>query len=288
MQNLLNVMEMYSNYLKLTGKKETTVSCYMKDANLFKQFLEGTLKKNAAEIAITDIKRKEVVKFKQFLIKDKGYGESSAKRVFNSLRTFFKFLQDQFNIQNLMENEDFGKKKDFVALKANKREKMLENEDLKFFFDKLKTTKDSIRNISFFSILLLTGISPEEATKIKWSDLDFNNKSIKIQRDEVTELPISDALANQLKTYYIVQKEKKVNSIYMFNASSSENEAISIDTFKSVYKNNSKNLKILGGLKAFQVTFIVESLKNNMSLHKIAMFTGHKRVDSLTIYKDLV
>ena len=48
---------MYSNYLKLTGKKETTVSCYMKDANLFKQFLEGTLKKKAAEIAITDIKR---------------------------------------------------------------------------------------------------------------------------------------------------------------------------------------------------------------------------------------
>ena len=65
-------------------------------------------------------------------------------------------------------------------------------------------------DISFFSILLLTGISPEEATRLKWSDLDFNNKSIKILRDEVIVLPISEALANQLKTYYLVQKEKKV------------------------------------------------------------------------------
>lgn len=288
MQNLLNVFEMYKNDLILTGKKETTVNCYMKDANLFKQFLEESMKKKAVEIDILDIKRKEVVKFKQFLINDKGYGKSSAKRVFNSLRTFFKFLQDQFNIKNLMENEDFGKKKDVVELKANKREKMIEKKDLMLFFDKLKTTKESIRNISFFSILLLTGMNSEEATMLKWSDLDYNNKSIKILRDEVIELPISDALANQLKTYYIVQKEKKINSIYMFSAAYRENEAISIDTFKSVYKNNSKNLDIIGGLKAFQVTFIIENLRNNISIHKIAMFTGHKRVDSLTIYKDLV
>ncbi|CBH21368.1 protein of unknown function [Acetoanaerobium sticklandii] len=287
MKSLKVAVEMYQCDLMLTGKKESTILSYMKDATTFQEFLEKNMKKSSWEIDIKSIKRKEIVKFKQYLIKDKNYSDTSVKRIFNSLRTFYKFLNEQFEVENLMLNEAFGKKKDIVALKTSKREKIIAQESLLEFFDKLRKTNDSIRNTSIFSILLLVGINAEEVIKLKWSDLDFNKRTIKIQRDELIELPISLSLANQLKTYYILQKEKKINSIYIFNSINNPNQAMSINSLKSIYKNNSKNINITGGIKAFQVTFIIENLKKNISLHKIAEFTGHKRVDSLSIYKDL-
>ncbi|WP_312188790.1 tyrosine-type recombinase/integrase [Sphingobacterium sp.] len=172
---------------------EHTVIAYKHELEMFGSFLnqEGL---KVADIVYRDLRHY----FAQMAAS--GKNASSVNRSMSTLRTYFKFLQREEQIQQ----------NPMALVKALKTAKKLpvvvEKDKLVRLLDQMEQEQDgfeSRRDYIVMELLFGTGIRLAELLKIKEEDIDFFNRNILIlgKRNKERLVPMNNLLQKELKNY---------------------------------------------------------------------------------------
>lgn len=293
-----NTLDIFKNYLYSEQKSESTAMSYARDITYFNNFLKTNLKNKIR--SVDKITKVEITEYKLFLqdqVKNNKIKASTALRRFNSLKVYFKFLEEYYNLNNILKNDKWGNKNNINKLALNENNNfpnVLEIDDINELLNCILEShdKNKFRDLAIFELLIGTGCRRSEVLNLKWEHIDFYKGTIKIIRNKtknVSLLKMSDSLKNALEIYYNTQEEK---SGYVFK--SRQSNKLSKSAFNDIINKwikksgieKDKNFKITA--HTFRHTFITLCLRNNIPTEKIIEFTGHHDASSLKFYKHLL
>lgn len=171
-----------------------TVEAYLKDIAQFSEFL--------TDLGIEHIFFAQVQHVRLWVVSliEKNVKSSSVHRKLSSLNTFFKFFQKKGKLSS-------NPAKGIQLPKIPQRlPKYVEQKSIHKLFDHLQTNGEdfvSYRDRLVFELFYATGIRRQELISIKWTDVDFSLRQIKIHGKGGKErfVPISEELMNLLQTY---------------------------------------------------------------------------------------
>lgn len=164
-----NNLNKYIDYLRTQRNySENTIDAYLKDIKIWKDFL------SIEALDYLDIEYSDIRLFFSFLEKCK-YSKSSIARIISSLRSFYRFLLRN----NKVDNNPFN------LVKAPKKDKKLPkflyyNELEQLFMVPDMNDPFGQRDRVILELLYATGMRVGELELLKVSDIDMNEKKIKV------------------------------------------------------------------------------------------------------------
>jgi len=285
---LSNTKDDFKKYLYQELKRPSTIDAYMNDFKIFESFMKEELNNKIRYIyKITNV---EIQQYKDYLLSK--YKLSTCKRKFISLKVYFAFLEKLYHIINIIKNDKWGNSKNNKQLKNDIL--VLTKEDTTTLLNCIdkSNSKNKYRDKCIINMLVSCGIRSSELRSIKWNDIDFAEKTLKISRKKNCSydiVKINSRLVGQLSTYYKILGNNKGDFVFKTRQS----DRLSKSALNSLIQNYWEK----SGLKAqynvnltphsFRHTFITNCIKNNISLEKIIRYTGHSKINTLSVYTHL-
>lgn len=191
------------------GTKRDTLEAYKRDIDEFQKFIG----KNFLEIEENDI-----LKYIERLKKE--YSKNSIIRKISSLRVFFKYLFKK-NLIDIVPTTGINIEK----AKETKKE-ILENWEINAVLDTPNENEKDVRDKLLIRVLVETGITINEALKLRVSQLEFfSYKHVSID-DNKEIIEIDSKLGERIKNYIKNEREKigeNQNSDLLFSGLTRQN-----------------------------------------------------------------
>lgn len=283
----------FKMYLYREGKANSTAEAYMRDIEFFKNFLKDNL--NNKIRYINQITLVEIRQYKDYMLSLVESGETkrtTVSRRFNSLKTFYNFLEEEFNIKNIIKGDKFGNRKQSIDCR-NALPEVLSRREIKVILDTIRNSnnKNKYRDYALFQILVNLGCRRSEVLELKWEDVDFYKNTIRITREKTSNadiLPLPSPVKEALEGYMDTLPQM---GEYIFQTR--ESGKMSVSAFTSTVNKWIKESK-MEEIKGFKITahtfrhsFITELINKNIEESKIIRYTGHKDIRTLKIYTHL-
>lgn len=259
----------YLNHLEDKGRAHATILAYGKDVD---QLIKLAEKRGLVypEQVTPDL----IEDFKQDL-KEDGYTSKSISRKINSIKSFFRFIETQFDLEtNPADNVSHPK------IEATPPRILTKVE--------YRALRDACRNderiYAIVEILLQTGIRISELADLTIDDVanDFSHISIKSERKhEQRKIPLNRSAAKALEAYVKVRPETRIDNLFVTKTGRPfliRNIRAAIDRY---FK--------LAGIDEAKVndlrhTFIAEQLAAGTPLIYVSKLVGHKRLTTTEKY----
>lgn len=269
----LNYLEYERNY------SNNTILAYQ---NNLKQFESFCKKENICNIKNVDYAF--IRKYMKYLYQ-KNYTSSSINRMLSVLRNFYKYLKRENIIDSNPLNLITGPKLDRKLpnyLTINDIEKMLDAPDL--------NDDIGIRDALILELLYVSGIRVSELVNIKTSDININNKTIKIKGKGSKEriVFVGSRFINLLNKYLKIRMHflKYSNDFLILSKTGRK-----INT-KEI-RNIINRIKLKTGITknisphTFRHTFATHMLNEGADLRSVQELLGHENLSTTTIYTHL-
>ncbi|MBL7560485.1 tyrosine-type recombinase/integrase [Olleya sp. YSTF-M6] len=191
----------FIDYLLLEKKySKLTVNAYNKDIQSFLLFLE----EQDALNSITEVNYAQIRTWIINLV-ESGLTNRSINRKVSALNSFYKFL---LKIEEVKVNP-LSKHK---ALKTSKKLQIpFSEKEIETVLDKINLASgfEGLRNKLIIELFYSTGIRRIELINIKLSDVDLENKTIKIlgKRNKERLIPLLNSVINSIQKYLEVRKK---------------------------------------------------------------------------------
>jgi len=181
MFHLHQIMTQFMIYLKTERNcSDLTLEAYGRDIKQLIAYLEG----NHIPLLPDAVSHNLIRSFLSFINTDKELASNTISRKINCLRSFFNFCVEQ----------DYIQVTPMRKIKAPKKQKILPVYLTKAELKRLLSTPDQYQNEEHWlrdKVMLYlfsyTGARRFELTNLKWSDLDFKKKTIKVFGKETLE-----------------------------------------------------------------------------------------------------
>ncbi|AXO81477.1 integrase [Olleya aquimaris] len=191
----------FIDYLLLEKKySKLTVNAYNKDIQSFLLFLEE-------QDALNSISEVNYAQIRTWIINlvESGLTNRSINRKVSALNSFYKFL---LKIEEVKVNP-LSKHK---ALKTSKKLQIpFSEKEIETVLDKINLASgfEGLRNKLIIELFYSTGIRRIELINIKLSDVDLENKTIKIlgKRNKERLIPLLNSVINSIQKYLEVRKK---------------------------------------------------------------------------------
>ena len=163
-----NNLEKFYNYISSEkGYSQNTLMAYSNDLKLFANYLE---KKNKFEWE--KVTKKEISEY--FKLIDISLSESSKKRKYASIKSFFLFLTKEGHISE-------GIFEDMKSPKvSNPIPKPLSEKEINLILDFKNKDEFYIRDSCIFMLMYASGLRVSEVIGIKIGEVDTENNSVKV------------------------------------------------------------------------------------------------------------
>ncbi len=223
------------------------------------------------------LSKDDVINYLKFLDEQK-LSNKSIGTILSSLRCFYSYLLDNnyinLNIFKLISNPKLEKK----------LPSFLSYEEIRIVLDSIDTDNIlSIRNKMIIELLYATGIRVSELRNIKITDIDFNNKSIKVFGKGSKERIVyfGDYAYDAIKLY-LESRELKSEYLILNN----KGEQISVRGIELIIKNviDKACIKTKVSPHTFRHTFATHMLNNGCPLKSVQELLGHASLSSTEIY----
>ncbi len=276
MKEQANLFIEFLKYQK--GYSENTIINYEND---IKEFLEFLNKENINNLSDVDY---SIVRFYLMDLYNQKFSRSSVSRKLSSLRSFFKYLH----------NEEIVKINPFSLISSPKKEKRLPkflyNEDIEKIFNVPNiNTNLGKRDFLILELLYDTGIRVSELVNIKLSDINLNDKSIKIlgkgnkERIVLFGTYAEIALENYLNDGRNKLLNGKNNEYLILNAKGNNITTRGIRMIiDKIIKQACLNTHI--SPHTLRHTFATHLLENGSDLLTVKELLGHSSLSSTQIY----
>lgn len=286
--------KLFPNYLSIKQNANTTIIAYQNDLKLFHTFLIERL--NNKIRYVEDFTRIEALQYQEYLMELVNQGVISlgtAFRKYNTLKTFFRFVNEKYGIPNIMKGDTWGntkkmQKQDFYLV--------LEQEHINHLINTINTStdKNKYRDLVILLMLITTGCRREDVLNLEFTDIDYARNELLLYHNKtgvgkVVQLPslLKTALLNYEKANpccdpsAFVIRSRQSNKLSTSAYSAIIQKWIKRSGINRLYKKD-----ITG--HAFRHTFITNAIRNNFSDQKIMDYTGHVDSKTLEIYKHLI
>ncbi|NYB73494.1 tyrosine-type recombinase/integrase [Sedimentibacter hydroxybenzoicus DSM 7310] len=288
---LKKAIEQFPSYLNIKGLKDSTIGAYKIDILIFENYIK---EKYPSICYIDSIGKAHIMNYRNFLtekITTKEYKKSTVDRKYDSLKVFYDFLEEfGFIEDNFVKDFSFKRVRNqiFDEEKTLNLPKYLDEEDIKKIVETAKKdrTQNNIRDIAILEFLRSTGCRRSSVLALNWEDIDFVRDIITIKHsktDNVSIVPLSKSLRQALIDYLAIE-----------NRISGKVFKIGKDALNDLVKKYVRNSGVQDKadfnitIHTFRHSFITNLVRKNVSLKKIAQYTGHKDIRTLEIYTHLI
>ena len=274
MQKLLtDLHQTFVENLEKSGKAHATILAYGKD---IEQLVEFLAKKN--KLYPTEVMPDDIEEFKE-LLKKQRYTPKSVSRKLNSIKSFFKFLAENGEIQS-----------NPAMLVAHPKYQLAPPRVLsKIEYRALRDAcKGDPRIAAVVELLLQTGMRISELANLTIDDIDFERNVITIKAQNSRperKVPLNMAAKKALLGYLETRPKTKEKTLFLTKTCRPflvRNIRTSIDRYFR-----------LAGIRDAKVndlrhTFIVEQLRAGTPLVYVSQLVGHKRITTTERYLNLI
>ncbi len=268
---LIDASLQFVEFLKKKGKSSSTVLGYGKD---IRQLVEFAAKDNLKMTG--EIKEEHLNKFLVGL-KAKNYTAKSISRKINSLKTFYRFLEETGNIKiNPADKLEYPKYE-------NKPPRVLAPLEYRALRD---AARDDTRIYAIVELFLQTGLRISEVANLRLADISDDNLFIRsLEGRSERTIPLNKPAHLALQNYLNIRP--KTESDYIFITKNSHPLLI-----RNIRNSIDRYFKI-AGIKDAKVndlrhTWIAHHLQNGTSLLLVNKIAGHKRLSTTERYLELV
>lgn len=305
MVRLKEALEDFLIYLEGIRMSENTVKNYNSDLSAFISFIEE--KRDTCDIDEKDLKRMSFnyLDTLRYYNGGKEYSISTLNRKRISMRKFIFFLYRREYIE-----DNFGKQIEVIKKNKSATKDILDENELKAMNDMLKAdidnAKDNMsqyrayRNRFIMLSFIYTGVRVSELITIKWSNIDFANNLILIEKGKGNKqrtIPINPEYKKEIILYKekiaeIFQGNSSIFNCYIFFRDE-RNVKISLTT-KTVRTITSEIFGRLSVNKhisphSLRHTFASHSIKGQMSITTLAGILGHAKTSiTLDTYSHII
>lgn len=290
----MKAIDGFKEYLDSTDVTSSTIAAYLSDIKHFKTFLQN---KSLANLDVRRLTKEKVCSYFAFL-KSLPIKTATRDRRKDSFSVFARYLKEYgYTDDNIMPNlgRRSRKKKNYNADdETGFNPRILTDTELSRLFKLISesTAKNHIRDLCIFLMLAELGIRRCTLQAARWEDINFHDKCLTLRHDKgkkMTRVELPDNLANVLKVYKSL-KPKKFGYIFGSRGESpmsSSNYQTIVKKWLSTAGINNANSQQKSTGHTLRHTFITRMIRNNVSLYKIAEYTG-STIESLLPYVHLV
>ncbi len=275
------LVQKFIDYLRNSGKSESTLVAYRKDIEQLQDFLIGHGINTVEDITTEDLKP-----FLEYLQVEKGFNLKTISRKINSIRTFFRFLKE---INVISETKDPSLKLTHPKIEA-KLPRILNRIEYRALRDASRT---DIRLYTMVEILLQTGLRIGELQRLETEDIkvtQLGHKYVQIKHfgsHEKRNVPLNETGYQAIQDYLKARPQalstvknvfitKSGNGIPIRNMRSAIKRAFSRAGIRNATVNDIRN------------TFIAHHLANGVNVLTVAKIVGHKRISTTEKYFELL
>ncbi|MBP7768814.1 tyrosine-type recombinase/integrase [Candidatus Woesebacteria bacterium] len=269
----MTLVEAHSQFvdsLKLAAKAHATVIAYSKDIEQLVDFVAREKNKHAvSEVLDTDIED-----FKELLKRQRYTGKSISRKI-NSIKAFFRYLQNngaiELNPADIITHPKYDQTPPRILSKTEYRALR-------------DACRGDARMAAVVEVLLQTGMRISELAALQVPDMDLDHNVITIQPQEARgarRVPLNAAAKQAVMDYLAVRPRAREKIVFLTKTCRPflvRNIRTALDRYFR-----------LAGIKDAKVndlrhTFIVEQLKAGTPLVYISQLVGHKRITTTEKY----
>lgn len=275
MENEKLIGDFISN-LKRRGKAKATIIAYQND---IVQLAQSNETKYLELFQESDIKHGLT-----YLQQTYSLSSKTVSRKLNSIRTFYRYLEDKKLIK-------FNPTKDILHPKFRiKKQRFLNKQE---YLALREASRENFKTYLMVELLLQTGLRISELSRLKVKDIILLNKGVsyifieKFGSNAERKVPLNPKISTELKNYLLFAKNNKKPNPPLFSTKTGKSIEVrnirsSID--RMIIKARIKNACV----NDIRNTFIVFQLINGMSIPKLAEIVGHKNIATTTRYVELL
>jgi len=273
-----NIIKKYRNYLLLEKSlSPNSIDAYMTDLDKLSGFL-GNESLKVEEVKLDDLQ--------QFIAQlyDMGINARSVARIISGIKSFYNFLvldgYMQTDPTELLETPKIGLKLPTV-LSLDEIEKLMSVIDL--------STKEGQRNRAILEVLYSCGLRISELTKLKFSDLFFDEGFIKVEGKGSKQrlVPISHTAINEIEKYLYYRREMDIKKgsediLFLSNRGTAISR-IMVFHFIKQYADQAGIKKTISP-HTFRHSFATHLLEGGANIRAIQLMLGHEKITTTEIY----
>lgn len=271
-------LKSFFDYLEIEKKySSNTIEAYRNDLNVFARFLID-------EFDVTNINNTNYTYIRSWIVDlvNKGISNRSINRKITSLNSYFKFV---LKIDLINENPLTNHK----ALKTQKKIQLpfSENEMLSVLdLDNYEDNFTGIRDRLIIDLFYTTGIRRIELIQLKISDLNINNKHIKVlgKRNKERIIPLIDSTINILNKYLSYRDELKSEETFLFitNKGKPVYEKLIYRIINKYF--DTISTKVKKSPHIIRHSFATHLLNNGADLNSVKDLLGHSSLAATQVY----
>lgn len=271
-------LKSFFDYLEIEKKySSNTIEAYRNDLNVFAGFLID-------EFDVNNINNTSYSYIRSWIVDlvNKGISNRSINRKITSLNSYFKFLLkiDLIN-ENPLTNHKALKTQKKIQLPFSENE-MLNVLDLNNYEDNFTGVRDRL----IIDLFYTTGIRRIELIQLMISDLNINNKYIKVfgKRNKERIIPLIDSTINILNKYLSYRDALKSNEPFLFITSKGKPVYE-----KLIYRIINKyfdtiSTKVKKSPHIIRHSFATHLLNNGADLNSVKDLLGHSSLAATQVY----
>jgi integrase/recombinase XerC len=271
-------LKSFFDYLEIEKKySSNTIEAYRNDLNVFSRFLTD-------EFDVNNINNTNYSYVRSWIVDlvNKGISNRSINRKITSLNSYFKFI---LKIGLINENPLTNHK----ALKTQKKIQLpfSENEmsnvlDLDNFEDNFTGVRDRL----IIDLFYTTGIRRIELIQLMISDININNKHIKVlgKRNKERIIPLIDSTIDILNKYLLYREELKSDNTFLFitNKGKQVYEKLIYRIINKYF--DTISTKVKKSPHIIRHSFATHLLNNGADLNSVKDLLGHSSLAATQVY----
>lgn len=255
------------------GLAKNTALSYKSDLQIFLKYLQD---KNVSYQTLT---HEEITNFLWYLKTDKKLKARSIYRMIESVRQYYKFLISE-NVITTDPTVYLTVPKIPINLPD-----VLNKQEVDKLLNSINDTDDlSIRNRAMLELLYATGLRVSELINIKFSDININEKFIKIMGKGKKErlIPFGETAKLYIKRYLKIRKDKNTETIFLTRLG----KGISRVEFWRQLKNIAVKAGLIQKVKPHTLrhSFATHLLSAGADIRFVQEMLGHSSISTTQIY----
>ena len=266
----LDIIKDFSNYILTKNYSDNTHTSYISDLYYFYLFVKKDLRK---------VNDKDIRSYLEELNKQ-NEKPTSIRRKISTLKSFYKYLYKN----NYIDKKYYPLNKTVYPKVEKRLPKFIYYNDLLEILDESTRDKDGIRDRLIIEMLYATGVRVSELVNIKYNDIDFNNRRIRVcGKGNKERIVYYGEYAEEVLKEYMNTHIKNDNGYVFINSKGGQ---LTTRGVRYIIDNimNRLSVKVHVTPHVLRHTFATDMLNNGCDIKVVQELLGHASLQTTEVY----